>query len=112
MIAPVAEDGRTTSRPAARWLAEYGLEGQLDIQASRRYGTQSPLRYPGGKAVLAGVFADMIKDLGLKQAKYVEPYQGEAQSRLRRSVKGGVTRCIPRWPAVSSDNAAGQRGGA
>ena len=27
-------------------------------------------------------------------------------------VKGGVTRCIPRWPAVSSDNAAGQRGGA
>ena len=27
-------------------------------------------------------------------------------------VKGRVTRCIPRWPAVSSDNAAGQRGGA
>ena len=48
----------------------------LKLRASRRYGTLSPLRYPGGKASLAGFFADLIAGLDLKQATYVEPYAG------------------------------------
>ena len=37
----------------------------LSIRASRRYGTLSPLRYPGGKSALAGLFADIVTDLGI-----------------------------------------------
>lgn len=48
----------------------------LKLRASRRYGTLSPLRYPGGKASLAGFFADLIAELGLPGATYVEPYAG------------------------------------
>lgn len=48
------------------------------IAATRRYGTLSPLRYPGGKAALAGFFADVISDLGLTSPRYVEPYAGGA----------------------------------
>lgn len=48
------------------------------IRASRRFGTLSPLRYPGGKAALSGVFADLIADLELTDACYVEPYAGGA----------------------------------
>lgn len=36
----------------------------------------SPLRYPGGKAALAGLFGDVIGRLGLVEARYVEPYAG------------------------------------
>jgi DNA adenine methylase len=54
------------------------VDAALDIAASRRYGTLSPLRYPGGKASLAGLFADAIVALGLADAKYVEPYAGGA----------------------------------
>lgn len=50
----------------------------LRIVASRRYGTLSPLRYPGGKAALAGLFADIISDLGLQKPRYIEPYAGGA----------------------------------
>lgn len=50
----------------------------LRIIASRRYGTASPLRYPGGKAALAGLFGDVIGRLGLDEARYVEPYAGGA----------------------------------
>ena len=51
---------------------------RLRIVASRRYGTLSPLRYPGGKASLAGLFADLFADLGTKRIRYVEPYAGGA----------------------------------
>lgn len=54
------------------------MSNSLKVLASRRYGTLSPLRYPGGKASLAGLFADLIGKLGLKQARYVEPYAGGA----------------------------------
>lgn len=50
----------------------------LRVVASRRYGTYSPLRYPGGKASLAGLFADVIERLGLSTVRYVEPYAGGA----------------------------------
>ena len=48
----------------------------IKLRASRRYGTLSPLRYPGGKASLAGFFADLICELGLSRGTYVEPYAG------------------------------------
>ncbi|POH62329.1 DNA methyltransferase [Cryobacterium zongtaii] len=54
------------------------METPLAILATRRYGTLSPLRYPGGKAALAGLFADVILELGLEGATYVEPYAGGA----------------------------------
>lgn len=49
---------------------------RLRIVASRRYGTLSPLRYPGGKASLAGFFGDVIAALGIEHARYIEPYAG------------------------------------
>lgn len=49
---------------------------QLNIRTARRYGTLSPLRYPGGKASLAGLFGDLIADLEIKDPTYVEPYAG------------------------------------
>ncbi len=51
---------------------------RVRVVASRRYGTLSPLRYPGGKAALAGLFADIITHLGLTNPWYVEPYAGGA----------------------------------
>ncbi|MDR1428620.1 MAG: DNA adenine methylase [Bifidobacteriaceae bacterium] len=51
---------------------------QIAIPTSRRFGTLSPLRYPGGKASLAGLFADLIAELGMHGATYVEPYAGGA----------------------------------
>jgi DNA adenine methylase len=52
------------------------MNNRLRVLASRRYGTLSPLRYPGGKAALAGLFRDIIGALGLHHAQYVEPYAG------------------------------------
>ena len=40
------------------------MTDSLRVIGSRRYGTLSPLRYPGGKAALAGFFADIIDILG------------------------------------------------
>lgn len=51
---------------------------RVKVVASRRYGTLSPLRYPGGKAALAGLFADVISGLSLEAPRYVEPYAGGA----------------------------------
>lgn len=52
------------------------MNSRLRVVASRRYGTLSPLRYPGGKAALAGLFGDVIATLGIKRARYIEPYAG------------------------------------
>ena len=52
------------------------MTDSLRVIGSRRYGTLSPLRYPGGKAALAGFFADIIDILGIKDARYIEPYAG------------------------------------
>lgn len=51
---------------------------RLRIVTSRRYGTHSPLRYPGGKATMAGFFADLIQHLDLENPIYIEPYAGGA----------------------------------
>jgi len=52
------------------------MSDKLRVLASRRYGTLSPLRYPGGKAALAGFFGDIIQALGIEHARYIEPYAG------------------------------------
>ena len=50
----------------------------LAIRAVGRTAAASPLRYPGGKAALAGFFGDLIGQLGIQSATYVEPYAGGA----------------------------------
>jgi DNA adenine methylase len=50
----------------------------LAIRAAGRTAALSPLRYPGGKAALAGFFGDLIGQLGIQPATYVEPYAGGA----------------------------------
>lgn len=52
------------------------MSDTLRVVASRRYGTLSPLRYPGGKAALAGFFGDIIDALRVERARYIEPYAG------------------------------------
>ena len=51
-------------------------ETPLRVRASGRTAAASPLRYPGGKAALAGFFGDVINRLGIEQPRYVEPYAG------------------------------------
>lgn len=70
------------------------MQPTLSIPATRRYGTLSPLRYPGGKAALAGLFADLIAELGLGQAKYVEPYAGGAGAGVALLREGLVAELI------------------
>lgn len=76
----------------------------LRISASRKHGTHSPLRYPGGKAVLAGLFEDLILDLGLRNATYVEPYAGGAGAGLSLLKRDKIDRLIINDidPAVNS----------
>jgi DNA adenine methylase len=38
----------------------------------------TPLRYPGGKRRLAPVVARLLRENGLKEVHYVEPYAGSA----------------------------------
>lgn len=66
----------------------------LRIVASRRYGTLSPLRYPGGKAALAGLFADIISDLGIQKPKYIEPYAGGAGAGIALLRQGIVDHLV------------------
>lgn len=67
---------------------------QLTVTASRRYGTLSPLRYPGGKASLAGFFADLIAAIGIKHARYVEPYAGGAGAGIALLREGLVDQLV------------------
>lgn len=50
----------------------------LEVRAWGRTAAASPLRYPGGKAALAGLFSGLIGRLGTESARYVEPYAGGA----------------------------------
>lgn len=50
----------------------------LSIKAGGRTAAASPLRYPGGKAALAGFFGQVISGLGIQSPTYVEPYAGGA----------------------------------
>jgi DNA adenine methylase len=50
----------------------------LAIRAAGRTAAASPLRYPGGKAALAGFFGELISRLSVRPTMYVEPYAGGA----------------------------------
>ncbi|MFD6794514.1 MULTISPECIES: DNA adenine methylase [Prauserella salsuginis group] len=54
------------------------MTAPLTITPAGRTAAVSPLRYPGGKAVLASFFGDVIERLGISSPKYVEPYAGGA----------------------------------
>jgi DNA adenine methylase len=64
------------------------------VIASRRYGTLSPLRYPGGKASLAGFFSDLIASIGIDHARYVEPYAGGAGAGIALLREGLVDHLV------------------
>ncbi|WHP19487.1 DNA adenine methylase [Cellulomonas sp. ES6] len=66
----------------------------LRVKASRRFGTLSPLRYPGGKSALAGLFADLIADLDLRDVVYVEPYAGGVGAGIALLRQGLVSRLV------------------
>jgi DNA adenine methylase len=67
---------------------------ELRIEAARRFGTVSPLRYPGGKSALAGLFADLIEQLGMRSCTYVEPYAGGAGAGVALLRQGLVCRLV------------------
>ena len=54
----------------------------------------SPLRYPGGKAVLSGFLADVIASNNLQDGVYVEPYAGGAGAALKLLFSEHVQRII------------------
>lgn len=58
----------------------------VDVIA-RRGSHASPLRYPGGKATLAGFFEATIEALGLDRPTYIEPYAGGAGAGLELLLK-------------------------
>lgn len=66
----------------------------VEVQAARRFGTTSPLRYPGGKAALAGLFADLVWELGIRNCTYVEPYAGGAGAGIALLRQGLVSRLV------------------
>lgn len=61
----------------------------VDVIA-RRGSHASPLRYPGGKATLAGFFETTIKALKLDKPTYIEPYAGGAGAGLELLLKSVV----------------------
>jgi DNA adenine methylase len=61
------------------------------VEVTSRRGTNaSPLRYPGGKARLAGFFEDVIESLELHKPTYFEPYAGGAGAGLELLVREKV----------------------
>lgn len=70
------------------------MNDSLRVVGSRRYGTLSPLRYPGGKSALAGFFADIITALGVEEARYIEPYAGGAGAGIALLREGIVRHLV------------------
>lgn len=70
------------------------MRTNIRVTASRRFGTLSPLRYPGGKAALAGLFADLLGELGGTDITYVEPYAGGAGAGIALLRQGHVARLV------------------
>ena len=64
------------------------VSGGSILSAARR--THSPLRYPGGKAVLAGFLAQVIELNGLVGGRYLEPFAGGAGAALQLLNEGVV----------------------
>ena len=58
------------------------------------FETNSPLRYPGGKAVLTDFLADTINANAIKDCTYVEPFAGGAGAAINLLLSGKVARII------------------
>jgi DNA adenine methylase len=58
------------------------------------FETNSPLRYPGGKAVLSEFLAATIEANGIKDCTYVEPYAGGAGAAINLLLAGKVGRIV------------------
>lgn len=54
----------------------------------------SPLRYPGGKAVLSGFLSSVIASNEIKECVYVEPYAGGAGAAINLLLADKVDRII------------------
>jgi DNA adenine methylase len=54
--------------------------------------TPSPLRYPGGKTAYAPMLRQIIKDNGLHQCEYIEPFAGGGGAALSLLLSGDVSR--------------------
>ncbi|MFF1538745.1 DNA adenine methylase [Microbacterium sp. NPDC058269] len=54
----------------------------------------SPLRYPGGKAVLAGFFAEVLDGLDLESPTYVEPFAGGVGAGVELLLNGRVASLV------------------
>lgn len=65
----------------------------VDVVA-KRGSHASPLRYPGGKATLAGFFESTIQALGLDKPTYIEPYAGGAGAGIELLLKGVVSKVV------------------
>lgn len=90
------------------------MSDSLRVLASRRFGTLSPLRYPGGKAALAGFFGDIITGLGIDGARYIEPYAGGVGAGIALLREGIVEHLVVNdidpavfafWKSVVNENA-------
>lgn len=66
----------------------------ISISTTRRYAAASPLRYPGGKAALAGFFKGLIDDLGIENPRYVEPFAGGVGAGLALLVDDAVASIV------------------
>ena len=51
----------------------------------------SPLRYPGGKSKISNFFKQFVKDNGLLDGVYVEPYAGGASVALSLSMSARLS---------------------
>ena len=58
------------------------------------FETNSPLRYPGGKAVLSDFLASTIAVNEIKDCTYVEPFAGGAGAAINLLLSGRVSRIV------------------
>lgn len=58
------------------------------------FETNSPLRYPGGKAILTDFLAATIEANKIKDCTYVEPYAGGAGAAVNLLLAGKVSRIV------------------
>ena len=70
------------------------MTGPLPVKTSRRFGARSPLRYPGGKSALAGLFADILLGLDVRNPVYVEPYAGGAGAGVALLREGLISKLV------------------
>lgn len=60
--------------------------------SERRTGSFSPLRYPGGKGKLAKFMIELVRENGLSDGTYIEPYAGGAAIAWELLLKGFMRR--------------------